>query len=424
MSKKISIIIPIYNMERYLPECLNSVLRQSIREIEIICINDGSTDGTNHILAEYASRYHSIRVLNQENKGVGVSRNRGIEVANGEYIAFMDPDDFYPSEDILEYLYNKACKHSVNICGGSFAKYTNGELTGYRKGKLAFEEDSLVQYKDYQCHMGYTRFIYKTEFLIGNKLKFPQYIRFQDPVFMVKTFVKAEKFYAVDKIVYAYRYVHNNRKNIVLSDELILGLLKGCKEILEISLINNLDELYCTMVDSLTINYWGIICKCIFNNNKEAKKIINELERLINKKNISKLVDFSENYILSQMKICEAEEVKFIKNILKYKKIIIYGAGRVGHIVYEYLKTVNDIEIINFAVSDMVKKEELVDNVVIKSIYDLFMYSEEALIILAACSNFHAEMLKILNELNFKNIYIIDFKIFSCFKRLPYISIL
>ena len=132
---KVSVIIPCYNMKKYLPECIDSILNQSIRDLEIICIDDGSRDGTKELLEYYQGKSSNFHFIYQNNEGSGSARNRGMQVASGEYIAFMDADDFYPSTDILEYLYNTALLYKADICGGSFCTYRNGVYTydGFRK---------------------------------------------------------------------------------------------------------------------------------------------------------------------------------------------------------------------------------------------------------------------------------------------------
>ena len=91
---EISIIIPVYNVEKYLDECLNSAANQTFENIEIICVNDGSTDGSLEILESHASKDKRIRIISQENKGVSSARNEGLDAARGKYIYFMDSDDY------------------------------------------------------------------------------------------------------------------------------------------------------------------------------------------------------------------------------------------------------------------------------------------------------------------------------------------
>ena len=124
-SPKISVIIPIYNVEKYLVECLESVISQTLKEIEIICINDGSTDNSGKILDKYATKDNRIRVVHKENEGVGKTRNLGIKTALGEFVCFMDPDDLYPTNDILEVLHNKAKENNVLIAGGEFSEFNS-----------------------------------------------------------------------------------------------------------------------------------------------------------------------------------------------------------------------------------------------------------------------------------------------------------
>ena len=97
MIPKISVIVPVYNMEKYLAECLDSVLAQTFTDFEVICVNDGSSDGSAKILAHYAEKDQRIRILTQENKGLSGARNTGLDNAKGEYISFLDSDDTLPA---------------------------------------------------------------------------------------------------------------------------------------------------------------------------------------------------------------------------------------------------------------------------------------------------------------------------------------
>ena len=101
---KTSVIVPVYNTEKYLDECIQSILRQTQKEVEIILVDDGSTDQSYAILEEYSVRHKNIIVLRQKNMGAGIARNWGIEYANGKYICFMDSDDYYIQNRALEIL--------------------------------------------------------------------------------------------------------------------------------------------------------------------------------------------------------------------------------------------------------------------------------------------------------------------------------
>ena len=99
---KVSVVIPVYNAEKYLCECLDSAAGQTLRDVEILCIDDGSTDNSAAVVAQYIKKDPRIRLIRQENSGSGAARNRGIRTARGEYIAFLDADDFYPEAATLE----------------------------------------------------------------------------------------------------------------------------------------------------------------------------------------------------------------------------------------------------------------------------------------------------------------------------------
>ena len=126
---KVSVIIPCYNVEPYISDCLKSVCAQTLQEIEVICIDDGSTDGTLNILEEYRSQNNNLYIISQKNQGSGIARNHGIDVATGEYLAFMDADDFYPAQDTLEKMYCTAKREKAEICGGSGCTFRNGIYT-------------------------------------------------------------------------------------------------------------------------------------------------------------------------------------------------------------------------------------------------------------------------------------------------------
>lgn len=112
---KVSVIIPVYNAEQYLKECLESVVHQTLQEIEIICVNDGSKDDSISILEAYASEDSRIRVVSQKNSGAGIARNNGIKMSSGEYIAFLDSDDWF-EPDALEKMYLQATKDEAEVC--------------------------------------------------------------------------------------------------------------------------------------------------------------------------------------------------------------------------------------------------------------------------------------------------------------------
>ena len=204
----VSVIIPIYNAEKWLRECLDSVCGQSLRDIEIVCVNDGSPDHSLGILQEYAARDDRIVIIDKKNEGVGAARNDGIRAARGEFVAFMDPDDKYADSEVLELLYNAAKEHDVLVAGGYLGCMNeNGERIPKSRSYFGidFSCAGLVRYEDFQCDFQFTAYVFHREFLIQNDLFFPRYLRFQDPPFFTRVMTEAKTFYAVDRMTYLYR---------------------------------------------------------------------------------------------------------------------------------------------------------------------------------------------------------------------------
>lgn len=210
----LSVIIPCHNVSATIDECLGSVFSQT-SDIEVVCIDDGSTDDTPDILKKWLASKENMVVIEQENRGSGNARNRGISVARGKYIAFMDGDDYYPSKDTLSTLYSKAEEVSAKICGGSFSTLENGRLItefDFPLDGYVFKKEGTIQYRDYQFDYGFNRFIYLSAFLKENKITFPDYMRYQDPVFFIRAMTVAGEFTAIPECTYVYRFDKNKRK--------------------------------------------------------------------------------------------------------------------------------------------------------------------------------------------------------------------
>ena len=245
----VSVIVPVYNMGKYLRECLDSVLAQTLQNMEVLCVNDGSTDDSLSILLEYADRDARVKVVSQENQGVAAARNCALQMARGDYIAFMDPDDWYPSADVLASLLNAVETHHVEIAGGSWSIYKDGIVSQVHDAGYFFESEGMIDYRDYQFEYGYHRFLYRRLFLIENNLDFPLYKRYQDPPFFVKAMLAAKQFYAIPKIVYAYR---KGYKDIDWTQGKILDVISGLRDIFVLSQEENLAALHCRNYRRLT----------------------------------------------------------------------------------------------------------------------------------------------------------------------------
>lgn len=231
-SVKISVIMPVYNRAQTLPKAVRSVLSQTLHEIELLCINDGSTDNTVMVLKELAGKDPRIRILSQRNAGAGPARNYGLRRAKGEFVAFLDSDDWYASDDVLEKLYGNAVTQDVRICLGGSRCAKRGKLQPLEgPGKVYFTKEALISYQDYQFTHGYCRGIYERRMLVDNEIRFPAYRRFEDPPVFVRAMICAERFYALPDIVLIYDESRHYQK-IHWDERTVTDTLKGIRDVL------------------------------------------------------------------------------------------------------------------------------------------------------------------------------------------------
>lgn len=282
-SPLISVLIPVYNVEKYLEECLDSVVGQTLKDIEIVCIDDGSTDGSGRICDVYADKDPRIRVFHKENQGVGLTRNLAIDEAEGEYVCFLDPDDAYPDSHILEKLYKAASENDALIAGGSFSQLneSNGVLQTefkYPFEGYTFKEEGFIDFDDYQFNYGFHRFLYHRKFLNKNGIRFPDYKRYQDPPFFLNAMLCAGKFYAIPDITYRLRIGHKDHVAMWKDKRKVNDAIRGIAEVLRISAENHLKGLYLIAEGQLkrhTNIFADLIQRQQIENGKLQKDILN-----------------------------------------------------------------------------------------------------------------------------------------------------
>ena len=203
----VSVIIPVYNVEKYLARCLDSVVGQTFRDIEIICVNDGSTDESASIAEQYAKKDERISLINQENKGLSAARNAGMRIARGKYIGFVDSDDWIDL-DFLEKLYNAA-----ESCGADAAcsEIRRPHASGKNPYKLKFESSQVLstvsdKYKVLEvprrCYVWNK--IYLRSELERQNLKFVEGRMFEDIYFTPRFLFNCKKVTTVPGVSYNY----------------------------------------------------------------------------------------------------------------------------------------------------------------------------------------------------------------------------
>ena len=310
---KISVIIPVYNAEQYLKQCMESVLGQTLKEIEIICIDDGSTDNSLNILREYQKKDNRIIIFSQENQGAAVARNKGLELAKGIYVAFMDPDDYYPDSEVLLSLFEISCDKQALIAGGSLSLDRNGEFCQLKyeiQDERIFLKDGFLLYEDYQYDFYYQRFIYSKRLLDENFIRFPLYRRGQDIPFFVEAMIAAKKFYAVERVTYCYRVGH--KKINWGNDTIAIHAIQATSEIIKIAESHQFKKLSDRCIARL-LYYAEEILYC--NNNIEVLEVLDNEIRKINDENSEEIVNKKEAVLIKIRFLLQLEKSKKNKNV-------------------------------------------------------------------------------------------------------------
>lgn len=211
---EISVIIPVYNIQQHLRECLDSVLGQSYPHLQVICVDDGSTDESPAILAQYAQKDPRVQVIRQQNAGPGAARNTGLEAATGEYVIFLDSDDWF-EPDFLEKMVDTAVREGadVAICRAvEFDTNSGRELPSewmmkkqYLPGKLAFAPQEMADHLfQFTYGMPWDKF-YRRELLTTSGIRYPALKNSEDLAFVYPTLLAAKRIAVVDEVLIHHR---------------------------------------------------------------------------------------------------------------------------------------------------------------------------------------------------------------------------
>ena len=225
---KISVIIPCYNVERYISRCLDSVCGQTLKDIEIICVDDCSTDNTLKIIQEYKKKDKRIILIKHiKNQGVSISRNDGIKKATGEYIGFVDSDD-YIDDKFYEKLYNTAKQGCADIARGKLIF-----VQGKRKTEDNISNDT-IKINKFNLYYGFTSCIYFNSLLSNNNIDFPSDLIYgEDAYFLLKAVANSKKITTMDDAYYYYVRRDDSADSAILSDAHFASALEFIKKSIE-----------------------------------------------------------------------------------------------------------------------------------------------------------------------------------------------
>lgn len=214
MNVKVSVVFPVYNVEEYLGECLDSILNQTLKDIEVICVDDGSTDSSLEILREYEKKDSRVTVLEQENLGAGAARNKGLAIAKGKYLSFLDADDFFVP-GMLEAAYDRCEKTKAEICVYQVMRYhTVSQKTWLDKGSFRREfipKKKVFSYQDMPDYIlnsfqnwAWNKLI-RRDLVIENNIKFQEIFRTNDFLFVALCMTLAKRITALEQPLVYYR---------------------------------------------------------------------------------------------------------------------------------------------------------------------------------------------------------------------------
>lgn len=400
MDISVSVIIAVYNMEKYLKQCLDSVVNQSLKNVEIIAVNDGSTDNSLSILIDYKNKYSNIVIIDQQNQGQAIAKNNAIKIARGKYMIIMDPDDWYPNRDCLKNLYLCAEKNKVSVCGGILIRNQEGRRSIRSKDQVEnYFCNKYITVEEYPYLNGQTQFLFSLKLIRDNNILFPDYRRFEDPPFVTKALICAGGFYGINKEVYEYRVGY---KNMEYTLEYSIDILSGIADVFEMAYQYNLKNLYKKSLEAVYENY--TICKYVYSfcGNEEIDKNIKRINFVLENWDVA-----NKNLMLKKEKVDDYR----INCVTEYKKIreylqkpsILYGGGVFAKRFLEIFK--NELSMVkDIAITKIDNNENIyLNGYKVKEIKECLNAQELATVFIVANKENQKEMEKFLCSLQCKN---------------------
>lgn len=313
---KVSVIVPIYNVEKYLEKCINSLLSQTLEDIQIILVNDGSKDNSGNIAKEYEkNNKDKVIYVEKENGGLSDARNYGLKYATGDFVAFLDSDD-YIEKNAYEEMYNKAIEEN--------ADYVECDFIWEFPNKIRV--DKQYPYKNKKEMLSFVRVVawnklIKRQLITDNNLEFPKGLRYEDVEFTYKLIPFVNKFAYVDKPFIHYVQREGSIANV--QNERTAEIFTVLDNVIEFYKKNNIYEEY---RDELEYNYARyLLCSslkrmCKIKDKTIRKKLLTESWKRLN----SNFPNWKENVILKTVNIGKNKYMRTVnKSTYKiYSKIL------------------------------------------------------------------------------------------------------
>lgn len=431
----VSILVPVYNVEFYLEKCLNSIISQSLKNIEIICINDGSTDNSLNILKSYAEKDKRIRIIDKKNTGYGHSLNVGLDAARGEYIGIIESDDFI-DPNMFETLYNIAIKQDVEVVISNFMRHVDGIdfhgadiLKGFNE-KYITDKDTLTLLTNVgNLWMN----IYKRVFLNKNGIRFNETpgAAYQDTSFLFQIWASLKRGYYINKSFVHYRLdnVDSSTKSggrlFCICDEYkkIENFLNEHKEAgdklkfsVEFFKFNaymwnfarpNLDwNSKIKFLDRVSIEFDELGKKGLLQEKYWSPQSWNNLQLLL--KNPNQYIYL--NYMAEQKKLFMREGIK--NKLRQFSYITVYGMDGTSQQIVIMLR-LSGIFVSSFAVNSLENLPNSFMNIPVKEIKNLKSKKKYSLIIVPILSEQRKAIIRELCSMGFENLILVDMEILN-----------
>lgn len=398
----VSVIVPAYNMERWIGACIESIVSQSLKNIEIIVVDDGSQDNTLSIVKKYAQEDSRIKWIQCNHSYAGAARNQGINIASGDYVSFVDADDMYIDSEVLEYLLITAKRNNVMICGGGMQNF---DITGNPCGtqSFIFDEERLCVFDENPIYLGFTRFIYKRKLLIDNNIFFPELRHDEDGAFMCRAASVAKYYLILPRVVYYRRQIP---KSLILygDEEALIGNIEVIKTLNKTEAHRKLYwEIIYEISDVLPFVfcrfYWGINKESIIKNLCELNRVLwdDESRKYLNMDDVG---DVNDNWILNRYGLLEQIYKTYREVIDKANVIYIYGAGTIGGYARILIEKILKKNIESYVVSE--KKENRLQRGVTVIGVEKLNNITDALVIVAMHKRWHRDIDELLHKYNFR----------------------
>ena len=296
---KVSVIVPVYNTELYLERCLNSILNQTFKDIELIIVNDNSNDNSHKIIETFINENTNIKYIdNKENKGVSNCRNEAIKISSGEYILFIDSDD-YLDENMIETMYNEASNNDLDIAMcGYFVDYEDGNTQNriinldenriYSGYEILSE---ILHHKNGVTGHSWNKLL-KASIIKENNIQYPEHMKiYEDVAFFSRLFPYCKKIKNIKKMFYHYIQRNNSsiktiNESVVLDTEEIVRLVN--ESISKLDLMNDFKAEYCAFV----MRMFSVASHKIYTYSNDSNIQKEYIKRLLS----SDILNIKENY--------------------------------------------------------------------------------------------------------------------------------